>query len=133
VGGSRSRAAFTLIEVLIALGIFFAAMFTILELTSRNLRAARAIQQYNLDVSSLAAELTLTNALEEGSVRGDFGDLYPGYTWRRDVMLYGTNGLFEVHFTVYGAVDGRTVESTLRTLMYRPGGTIRGAAGLPRR
>ena len=60
------RAAFTLIEVMIALGIFFMAVFTILGLISTLLRSARTIQQMkNVDAGMVAAQLSLTNILTE--------------------------------------------------------------------
>src|SRR5206468_9215113 len=91
----RSRAwicAFTLLEVMIALTIFFLAIFTILGSVSRSLGAARSLQQKFPDISALVADLMLTNKLEEGTIEGDFGDLYPGYTWRRETYLKATNG-----------------------------------------
>lgn len=95
------RTAFTLLEVLIAMGIFFVAVFAVLQLTSQNLRLARALKQNNtVDAGSLAAELSLTNILDEGFTSGDFGELHPGYTWAREVYMVSTNGLFQVDFTV---------------------------------
>src|SRR3989442_15609845 len=95
--------AFTLLEVVIALTIFFMAIFTILGSVSRSLGAARSLQQKFPDIGSLAADLMLTNKLEEGTVDGDFGDLHPGYTWRRDIYLNATDGFFQVDFTIHSA------------------------------
>ncbi len=116
-------AAFTLLEVLIAMGIFFMAIFAILDLVAQNVRAARRIQPDSIDASSLAAELMLTNRLEEGSMSGDFGDLYPGYSWSRDIYLVSTNGLFQVDFKVFR--DGAAEDSTMSILLYRPDSNVR--------
>ena len=97
----RGRRAFTLIEVTIAAGILFICLFAVLELLSICLRNARALQRSTLDPGMLAAEATLSQRLIEGSDSGDFGDLYPGYHWRSETNFYGTNGLFEVNFTIY--------------------------------
>lgn len=123
---TAARAAFSLIEVMIAMGLFFMAIFAILELTSRNLRAARSLQQLPPDIGGLAAEYANTNRLEEGSESGDFGDLYPGYSWNRETMLVGTNGLFEVDFTIRWTVDQRPVESKMDILLYRPESNTQG-------
>lgn len=121
--------AFSLLEVMIAIGIFFIAVFSILELTSRSLKQARALQQMNVDVGSLAAELSLTNKLEEGSVTGDFGDTYPNYTWSRETYQITTNGLFQIDFTVYWALDRRPLESKMSIWLYRPESPMRFSGG----
>src|SRR5690242_7885998 len=77
-------AAFTLMEVMIACGIFFMATFAILALVSTTLRNARALQRRDVDAGMAAAQVfeTLkTNRMEQGTLEGDFGDAYPGFTW----------------------------------------------------
>ena len=133
--GARVIAAFTLLEVVIALGIFFIAMFAILDLTSQALRGARALRQTTVTASTLAAELCLTNKLEEGGDSGDFGDIYPGYTWTREIYLWPqapTNGMFQVDFTVYAHSRRKShVESKMSILLFRPDSTQR-RSGAPR-
>ncbi len=128
-GAGRGSRAFSLLEVMIALAVFFIAMFSILELVSRNLKMARAIQQTFVDPSILAAELSITNALTEGVESGDFGDLYPGATWERSTILASTNGLYQVDFMVYEPTSGGTVRANaMSILLYRPQSTT-GAGG----
>jgi Tfp pilus assembly protein PilV len=126
----RDNRAFTLLEVLIAMFIFFMAIFAILDLVAQNLRSARRIQPDSIDASSLAAELMLTNRLEEGSVTGDFGEMYPGYSWARDIYLVSTNGLFQVDFTVFRS--GPSEESKMSIFLYRPESKIRPGEGVGR-
>jgi hypothetical protein len=123
----RHTQAFTLLEVTLAMAILFAITFVLLQITSTNLRVAKLLQRTTIDASSLAAELSLTNRLEEGAESGDFGDLYPDHTWRREITLVGTNGLFECRFEVLGARDD-TPESELVVLLFRPD-SARGTAG----
>ena len=126
VPGWGSRAgdfarAFTLLEVMIALTIFFMAMFAILETVTRSLGAARSLQQKFPDIDALGAELIMmmkTNKLEEGSVDGDFGDLYPGYAWRRDINLRATNGLFQVDFVIQSSRGRQRMEWTNSVLVW---------------
>ena len=122
-------AAFTLLEVMIAVAIFFAAMFAILSMTSQNLRLARSMQIVHVDPASLAAELALTNKLEEGTASGDFGKDYPGVTWLRDISLYSTNGLYLVNFAVIEPNSAKGVAAArLQVLLYRPD-SVAGAGG----
>lgn len=131
MGGNRiapRRGGFTLIEVALAMGLFFAIVFVLLQITSTNLKIARGLQRTTVDAGSLAAEISLTNQLVEGSESGDFGDLHPGYEWRRETTLVGTNGLFEVRFEVYKN-RGRDPESELVILLFRPDSPMRAGGG----
>ena len=104
---SRCSFGFTILEVIIACALFFIATFAILNLISQGLTGARSLQQKQPDAGLLAAELTMTNQLIEGVESGDFEELYPGvypgYTWTREVLEVGSNGLFRVTFSIHGA------------------------------
>lgn len=103
------------------------AAFAVLGVLVQGLGAAKSLQQREADAGLLAAALSLTNRLEEGSEAGDFEDiapnLYPGYSWARDIYEVGSNGLFQVDFTVIRrAGKGRGPSEThLSVLMFRPG------------
>lgn len=122
-----AQASFTLLEVLVACAIFFMAVFAVLGILTQGLGAARSLQLREPDAGLLAAAMSLTNRLEEGSEAGDFEDiapgLYPGYSWTRDVYEVGSNGLFQVDFTVIRrAGKGRGPSQTqMSILLYRPG------------
>jgi hypothetical protein len=118
----RGVRAFSLLEVMIALAIFFMAMFAILQSVSQSMSAARLLQQRQRmpDVSSLIAELYLTNKFEEGVVEGDFGEAYPDFIWSRETYLLYTNGFFQVDFYVRGAMGNRQVETKSSIWMWRP-------------
>lgn len=111
--------AFTLLEVMIAIGIFFVAIFAILELTSRSLNSARALQATLVDPASIAAEYSLTNQLVEGPDSG-FSEDYPDVKWERNVTQISSNGLYKVDFRVSQTVDRRLKISELSILLYRP-------------
>jgi hypothetical protein len=117
---SRTAAAFTLMEVIVAMGIFFMAMFAILALLSNTLRNARALQRPIVDAAIPAGELSLTNRLAEGSDAGDFGDLYPDHRWSYEIYEAATNGLFQVDFTVTGTLSGNHSETRMSILLFRP-------------
>jgi len=87
-------------EVMIAAGIFFMAIFTILALVSNTLRNARALRQIDVDAGMVAAQLYKTNKLTEGIDSGDFGDLYPDFSWQTDSEQIESNGLWQVDIVV---------------------------------
>jgi hypothetical protein len=95
------RAAFSLLEVMIAGGIFFMAIFAILALISNVLRNARSLRRVELDAGMVAAQISITNKLSEGTQSGDFGNQYPGYSWEADEYEVGTNGLWQVDIVVH--------------------------------
>lgn len=111
---------------MIAMAIFFTAIFALLELVTQNLRAARRLRPDSVDASSVAAQLMLTNKLEEGSDSDTFGDMYPGYSWQRDINLVSTNGLFQVDFWV----NGPSGQRKMSILLYRPESSTRLGAGV---
>ncbi len=113
--------AFTLLEVMIALGIFFTATFAILGVVSRGISAARSLQISGPDPSLIAAELTVTNKLEDGMVEsGDFGKIYPDYSWSYEVYEVATNGLFRLDIHLYRKSGYlRQEDSKMSVLMYK--------------
>lgn len=90
----RPTNAFSLMEVMIALGIFFMAVFSILALVSNTLRNARALQRVTVEATMVAAELNKTNRFTEGSESGDFGDFARDYSYRYETYEAETNGLW---------------------------------------
>src|SRR6185436_4512087 len=112
--------AFTLLEVMIALTIFFLAIISILGSVSRSLGSARSLQQKFPDISALVADLMLTNKLEEGTGGGDFGELYPGYSWTGYTNQIATNGLFQIDFVIRSLRGSHAVEWTNSIYLWRP-------------
>lgn len=88
--------AFTLMEVMIASGIFFMAIFAILALVSTTLRKARALQRPQVDAGMIAAQYMNTNKFYEGTMTGDFDEnSLKDYSWQAETYVAGTNGLLE--------------------------------------
>jgi Tfp pilus assembly protein PilV len=116
---AKQRRAFSLLEVMIAIGIFAMAVFVILALVSGALANARRLQRPMVDAAMLASELSITNQLEEGSSSGDFGKAYPGYSWTATVTEAMTNKLFRVDYVVQRS-DNKEVMQTMSVLFFRP-------------
>ena len=98
--GSRLSTAFSLLEVMIACGIFFMAVFTILALVSTTLRNARGLRRMEVDAGMVAAQMFKTNRIYEGKDSGDFGEMYQGYSWASESIEVETNGLWQVDILV---------------------------------
>lgn len=131
-GKKRCRTAFTLVEVMIAVGIFFIALISILGVMTRGLAAARGLQISAPDTGMLAAERYVTNMLEEATSSGDFGDAYQGFTWERDEYPVASNGLWRVDFFVFKRTDrGPELYDTLSIWLYKPDSKMKGGISRP--
>ena len=81
---------------MVASGIFFMCVFAILAMVSSVLRNARSLRRTELDAGMVAAKLVgVTNKFFEGTESGDFGNLYPGYSYDADTYEVATNGLYQ--------------------------------------
>ncbi len=134
----RSKLAFSLIEVMIAMGIFFIALFAILGLTAQLLNSARVIQNNRKPhVSMVHAWWTSkTNRVVEGTtsvefsdIATDLGELHRDYYAEiyAEPDLQMTNGLWNVSFKVFSRKT-RQVDSEMFTLYWDPN-TQSGLAG----
>ena len=122
--------AFTLLEVMIAVAIFFMATFSILALVSRCLAQARSLQPMQVDANMVAAELSLTNKLEEGPIPDEiikhFQHMYPDYTCGGTITEELTNGFFRVDIEVAGVTAGKhLLNSKSSVYLFRPNSTPR--------
>jgi Tfp pilus assembly protein PilV len=94
---------FSLIEVMIAAGLFFMATLAILLLVSATLRNARVLQRGDVDAGMAASQvcqLLKTNRQIEISGSGDFGEAYPDYSFEFASSEYRSNGLLRVEIVV---------------------------------
>jgi hypothetical protein len=129
----RSTRAFTLIEVMIALGIFFMAVFSILALVSGILRNARGLQRPQVDAGLAAAIYINTNRFSVGSVSGDFGDLEALRDFSYEVITeeFATNGLLQAGI-ILNKRGGHTPPDTISILVFDPNFQSTPFSGRPR-
>jgi hypothetical protein len=124
--GRRARTwrAFSLMEVMVAIGIFFMGTFAILSLVSSSLDSARRLQRPTVDAGVVAGYLLHTNKLVEGIYDVDLGDFlgnaYKGYQVTYAVQEVETNLFFQVDFIVRSPGRGRPVISKMTTMYYSP-------------
>ena len=123
---ARASRAFTLVEVLVAVGIFFMAMFAILGVMSQAMKGAAMLHKTSPTAAMAAAELSMTNKLEDGMQDGDFGDVYPGYKWMASIEQVCSNGMFKVEVAVK---NDNNADAVLTTYLYRPESRNQGGFG----
>jgi hypothetical protein len=118
------RYGFSLLEVMIAIGVFFMCVFSILALVSSSLENARRLQRPLVDAGAMASWLSVTNRLVEGTYTVNLGDLlgdaYNGYDCTYDVEEVETNRLFQVGYTVQSKTGNHEVISSMTNLFYSP-------------
>lgn len=119
-GSSCFKEAFSLLEVMIAIAIFFTSVFAILELTSQHLRTARILQTLDVDRTSLPSLLSMTNFLEIGPLPIDvkiaYEDAHPGVTVDGFIDEVATNGLFRVDYNIHWMSESRMLLRDWRML-----------------
>jgi hypothetical protein len=96
-------AGFSLLEVMIAMAVFFIVVFAILGVVVQSLGAARALQQQHADCGMVAQMWWMSNTVEPGYYSGDFEGLVPGYTWEADIpadLPMHSNGLYLINIRV---------------------------------
>ncbi len=117
--------AFSLLEVMIAIAIFFLAAFAILCVVSSSLANARRLQRPLVDAGPVLAIWAATNILDEqrspysGSMADILGNAYRDYQWTTEIQEVATNKLFAVECKVYYRGNREPI-SDLTTLFYRP-------------
>jgi hypothetical protein len=130
-GGCRRRqGAFSLLEVMIACGIFFMAIFAILSLVAGVLRGARSLRAVDVDAGLVAAQ-SYTNKLSEGMESGDFGNAYRDCSWDKEIIEAATNGLFQVNIVVHRRGVQNPVDK-LSIFVWAPDSPQAGGFGQPR-
>lgn len=121
--GGRGTRAFTLLEVMIAVGILFMCLFGVLALTTNSLASARKLQEHkDLDAGTFESlfytQLANTNQIDEGPADLDLGDEFANYKHEVDCEIAGTNGLWDVEYDV--AEPGRQAEVHGHFFVFNP-------------
>lgn len=123
---AKRRRAFSLLEVMIAIGIFFMAVFAILSLVSSSLANARRLQRPQVDATSEMAKWAATNILIEGIYQGSLGDpdhlgkAYRDYNYTTEIIEVNSNHLYSVRSIIQLNTGNRDIISDLTELRYAP-------------
>ena len=79
---------FTLLEIMVSVAIISIVLVSILRLQGQTITMNDTIRFYTIApllADTKISEITLNPANFELSSSGDFGDEYPGYSWKMDV------------------------------------------------
>lgn len=136
---SRPAHGFSLLEVMIAIAIFFIASFAILGLVSSSLDNVRRLQRPSVDAAPVLARYAATNRLVEGTFSGNLGETellgkeYRDFNYMAEVVEVASNHLYQVRCVITTGTGRREIISDLSTLLYKPQsppGSLDGAIGL---
>ena len=120
------RRAFTLLEVMVAIAIFFVGSFAILGLISSSLNNVRRLQHPSVDASPVLARYAATNSLIEGTYSGNLGDPellgkdYRDYNYLVEILEVASNHLYAVNCKIFPSNGKQEVLSDMTTVLYRP-------------
>ena len=104
---------------MIALGIFFMAVFTILALVTNILRNARGLQRPQVDAGLAAAIYVNTNKFSVGDVSGNLDESLPDYSYEVATDEFATNGLLQA-LVVLNRRGGRQAPDKIDILVFDP-------------
>jgi len=136
--GCRSL-AFSLLEVMVAIAIFFIASCAILDLISSSLNNVRRLQRPSVDAGPVLAFWMATNSWKEDHYHGSLGDEnmlgkdYRGYNWDLDIVEIKSNHLYEADCFITVANGKRELISHMSTVAYKPQspkGSLDGGPGM---
>jgi prepilin-type N-terminal cleavage/methylation domain-containing protein len=138
-GKMESVHGFTLLEVMIAIAIFFVASFAILGLISTSLNNVRRLQRPTVDASPLLAHYEATNSLIEGVYQGNLGEPellgkdYRDYNYVVTIEEVESNHLYAVNCKIFQTYGKHDPISDLTTVLYKPqspAGSLDGGIGM---
>ncbi len=116
-----AKSPFTLVELLIAISLLTLGLVGVLGAFAKSADTLRRAQDH-LEAVSLAkremGQLVFAawrdGSLPSGSRSGEFGDLAPRFSWRREVQAGEQRGMLEVTVVVVHRADGRQVSLSTR-------------------
>jgi prepilin-type N-terminal cleavage/methylation domain-containing protein len=125
IGWKTLRNAFTLMEVMIAIGVFCIGVFAILDVVASVLHGARLLDKPMVDAGCLAGNVALTNSLVEvqdqsGDLSEFLGDQYKNYPYIYSITEVQSNHLYQVDMVLQSDAPGHPVISKMTMLLFRP-------------
>lgn len=121
----RHRTAFTLMEVMIAIGVFCVGVFAILALVANVMHGARLLDKPMVDAGVVASQIASTNSFTEvkgvyGSLDEFLGQQYKGFNYAYSITEEQSNKLFRADIVVTSDAPGKPVVSKMSVLLFGP-------------
>lgn len=115
---------FTLLEIVIALGIIATALMAVLRIQAQNLdlqSEANFMTIANQLAQDRVARIQASATLTEGTTSGDFGELYPNYAYREEISeMSDMKELYKIRLSVFLERDVVVKDLSLETYLFRP-------------
>ncbi len=119
---SQNR-GFTLIEVVISMGLITIALLAVFRLQAQNLNLqseAQFITLANHLAQDRMSQIQAGDELTEGSSSGDFGDDFPYFSYREEISeMPDLENLFKVKVSVFLDKKEATKDLSIETYLYR--------------
>ncbi len=114
---------FTLLEVVIALGLLTTALLAVFRLQAQNLDLQYEAQFITIANQLARDRIARTQAsvdLTEGTASGDFGEVYPNYFYREEISrVPDVDALYKIHLSVVFERDAIVKDLSLETYLFR--------------
>jgi prepilin-type N-terminal cleavage/methylation domain-containing protein len=114
---------FTLLEIVICLGLIALVLVAVFHLQAQNLDLQSEAQFMTIATCLLQERLSQVQAqeeIDEGTSTGDFGEDYPDYTYTQEVSeVPDTETLYKVRVAVILERDQARKDLWLETYLYR--------------
>lgn len=120
----KKSKGFTLLEVVISLGIMAVGLTAVFQLQASNL-AVHDEARFMTAASQLAqtklAEMETQEQIREGSDQGDFGEAFPDFAFKTEIDAAGDlPGLYKVVLTITRTEEETGSRLIMQTYLYRP-------------
>ena len=121
--GSQNS-GFTLLEIVIALGLIATALMAVFRLQAQNLdlqSEAKFITIANQLAQDRVARIQASDTLSEGTTSGDFGEHYPEYSYREEISeMPDMEELYKIRLSVFLEREVVVKDLSLETYLFRP-------------
>lgn len=119
----RNSKGFTLMEVLISIGLIAIALVAVFRLQAQNLDFQAEARNITLTRYLAMERLSIIHARQnpgEGSDSGDFGEDFPDYAYEEVIeAVQDQEGLYRAKVTVFPKENRKTYSLTVETCLYR--------------
>ena len=118
-----STNGFTLLEILIAMGLIAIALVSVIQLQAHNIdlqTESQLISTANFLANTRLAEIQAEKELQAGSSSGDFGEDHPIFRYEQEIEnMADMENLYKVTITIYPDEHVAGKEFVFETYIYR--------------